>query len=217
MTPEHNSPGVAAIAAALADPNNDRAALLTSIVTVAKTVFCAAASSIALLDESTGELVFEAISGEGEHTLIGSRFPADRGIAGWVVASGQPLIVDKLASNSLFAWDVAESTGYIPGSIMAVPVSHNGRNLGVLEVLDPHPDSRASLPDLDLLTMLAAQAAIALASFTRSHAIQAASADSGEHSAITALTAALYDSDSPQHQAAVHLVGAITVLLGPAC
>jgi hypothetical protein len=37
------------------------------------------ASSILLLDEETEELVFEAVVGEGEDTLLGTRFPAGTG------------------------------------------------------------------------------------------------------------------------------------------
>ena len=61
-----------------------------SIVEVARAMFRAAASSIFLLDEATDELVFEAVSGEGEEELIGRRFPSGTGIAGWVARAGSP-------------------------------------------------------------------------------------------------------------------------------
>jgi GAF domain-containing protein len=162
----------AAIAAAIAAPSPDRHALLSSIVAVARSVFGAAACSIMLVDERTGELVFEATAGAGKADLVGSRFPTDRGIAGWVVSTGEALTVDDLSASAVFARDVAEDTRYVPDSIMAAPVSCAGTVLGVLEVLDPAPQSRSSLGDLELLTMLAGQAGIALRGSARDPAAQ---------------------------------------------
>ncbi|MGE7437879.1 GAF domain-containing protein [Kitasatospora sp. NPDC001175] len=136
--------------------------LLQSIVDVARAIFAAEASSVFLLDEEADELVFQAVSGRGEESLVGRRFPAGRGIAGWVAASGQPMVVDDLSRNSSFDRSLAESTDYVPSALMAVPLIHGDRVLGVLEVLDPAPRARASLPELDLLALFARQAAAAL-------------------------------------------------------
>ncbi|WP_258037394.1 MULTISPECIES: GAF domain-containing protein [unclassified Streptomyces] len=137
-------------------------ALLQSVVEVARAIFGAAASSVFLLDEEAEELVFQAVAGEGEDFLVGTRFPASRGIAGWVVSSGQAMIADDLAGLPAFARDLAESTRYVPSALMAVPLLSESRVLGVLEVLDPVPRSRADLDDLDLLALFAHQAALAL-------------------------------------------------------
>ncbi|MFJ9560556.1 GAF domain-containing protein [Streptomyces fuscichromogenes] len=136
--------------------------LLQSVVATAQAIFGAEASSIFLLDEAADELVFEAVSGQGEEFLVGTRFPAGRGIAGWVATSGEPVIVDDLTRNGSFARDLAESTRYVPDALMAVPLVHGSRVLGVLEVLDPVPQSRSSLGELDLLALFARQAAVAL-------------------------------------------------------
>ncbi|HEY9389997.1 MAG TPA: GAF domain-containing protein [Mycobacteriales bacterium] len=155
---EHN--GLGPTLAGL-DPQSRVAELLRSIVDVARAIFGAAASSIFLLDEATNELVFQAVSGQGEDFLVGTRFPANRGIAGWVVASGEALVVDDLASNAAFARDLAESTRYVPQALMAAPLISDDV-IGVLEVLDPVPQSRSSLGELDLLALFARQAAVAL-------------------------------------------------------
>jgi GAF domain-containing protein len=153
---------VAAVSAAVSDAGSESARLLQSIVDVARGIFDAKASSVFMLDELTGELVFEAVSGEGESKLVGQRFPASRGIAGWVVTSGEAMVVDDLTGNQTFARDIAESTGYVPRAMMAVPLSDGDQVLGALEVLDPSPAARASIAELDLLGMFATQAAIAL-------------------------------------------------------
>jgi GAF domain-containing protein len=135
---------------------------LQSVVHVAQAIFGAAASSVFLLDEPACVLVFQAVSGQGEEFLVGTRFPANRGIAGWVAMTGEPMIVNDLAADPTFARDLAESTHYVPEALMAAPLIHGGRVLGVLEVLDPNPQSRSSLTELGLLTLFAAQAATAL-------------------------------------------------------
>ncbi|MFF1459714.1 GAF domain-containing protein [Streptomyces sp. NPDC058330] len=139
-----------------------RRELLQSVVDVARAIFGAAASSVFLLDEEADELVFQAVSGEGEEFLVGRRFPAGRGIAGWVVTSGEPMVVDDLSSDASFDRALAQSTAYVPDAIMAAPLISDSRVLGVLEVLDPSPQARSGVRELDLLAMFARQAAAAL-------------------------------------------------------
>jgi GAF domain-containing protein len=144
----------------VADPLS--AELLQSVVDVARAIFGAQASSVFLLDHATDELIFHSVSGQGEDTLVGRRFPATSGIAGWVAVSGEPMVVNDLAENPAFDREIAESTQYVPRALMAAPLLHDGEVLGVLEVLDPAPQSRSSLNELDLLGLFARQAAVAL-------------------------------------------------------
>jgi GAF domain-containing protein len=149
-----------AVAAAETDPLS--AELLQSVVDVARAIFGAEASSMFLLDNATDELVFQSVSGRGEGFLVGRRVPAASGIAGWVVTSGEAVVVDDLSQSPVFDREVAESTDWVPTALMAAPLVHGERILGVLEVLDPAPQSRSSLNELDLLALFARQAATAL-------------------------------------------------------
>ena len=88
--------------------------LLRSIVEVARAIFEAKAASIMLSDEEADELVFEAVSGEGSETLIGRRFPASEGIAGWVLSSREPLVLDDVEQDPRFSRDVAEQPATCP-------------------------------------------------------------------------------------------------------
>ncbi len=151
----------AAAVGALASEDGHRA-LLQSIVDVARAIFDAKASSVFLLDEEADELVFEAVSGEGEEELVGMRFPSSTGIAGWVLVTRQPLVIDDLQQDPRFARQAAESTGYVPHGLMAVPLLIEERAVGVLEVLDRPNDTSFSLAEMDLLTLFAHQAAIGL-------------------------------------------------------
>ena len=89
----------AAVAAGALAAREGHRPLLQAIVEVARAIFGARAASVMLLDEGTAELVFEAVTGEGEDTLVGRRIPSGTGIAGWVAQSGQPLVVEDVASE----------------------------------------------------------------------------------------------------------------------
>jgi signal transduction protein with GAF and PtsI domain len=136
--------------------------VLQSIVEVARSIFGAAAASVFLLERETGDLVFEAVAGEGEALLPGTRFPSGTGIVGWTAACGQPLVVDDVSDAPQFAREAAESTGYIPRSIMAAPLFYDGDCIGVLEVLDRDSRRRCDLSDLDSLGLLATEIATVL-------------------------------------------------------
>ena len=145
--------------------------LLQSVVGVARHVYAAAASSVFMVDRDTGELTFAAVAGTGQQGLVGMRFPAGTGIAGWVASSCQTLIADDVSRTDRFARDAAASTGFLPSSIMAAPLLVDGECVGVLEVLDrgaTGPDgSGRDLDDLEMLDLLAVQAALGLALLRR--------------------------------------------------
>lgn len=136
--------------------------ILRSTVRLARLSFSAAAASVFLVDRDRDELVFEASSGEGEDRLIGMAIPADSGIAGWVVASGETLIVRSVDQNQRFNRSFAEQTGYVPEVLLAAPLEHDGEIIGVLEVLDPKLDEFGDIAAMDLLSELANQSCAAL-------------------------------------------------------
>lgn len=135
---------------------------LTAITTAARELFGAQACSLALLDADGAELVYTTASGAGAEDVTGMRLPAGQGMAGWVVMSGQPVAVDDLAADPRFARDVAEGTGYVPRSLLAVPVSADDEVLGVMTVLDRDQGRAGSDRDMVLLGLFADQAAHAL-------------------------------------------------------
>lgn len=133
---------------------------LRAIVEAVRELLNSAACSVAAVDEDEECLVFLAVSGEGADRVVGSRIPLSTGIAGWVVASGQSLTVSDTAQDSRFAADVASETGYVPKSLLAVPLQTDDDVLGVLEVLDAQvePDG----PSSRLLELHALQATLTL-------------------------------------------------------
>ena len=185
-------------------------ALLQAIVEAARAIFGAAASSVFLYDEERGELVFEAVAGEGSDELVGRRFPAGTGIAGSVLATRQPLVVEQVEQDPRFAREAAEATGYVPSGIMAVPLVSGDRPLGVLSVLDRRDRSRSALEEIELLGLFAEQAAIALdllAGARRGGQVESGPA--------ARLVAAVDDLEGGRRRAADRLLEALAELLGP--
>ena len=101
-------------------------------------LFAAAACSVALVDEEGETLRFVASDGAGAEAIVGVTIPVSRGIAGWAAMSGQPIAVRDVQTDARFARDVAESTNYVPSSILAAPMmTTEGEVMGVTSVLDP--------------------------------------------------------------------------------
>ena len=203
-----------AVAAGALPAEEQHQALLSSIVEVARAIFAARAASIFLLDESADELVFEAVAGEGADTLVGTRFPSSTGIAGWVLVTRQPLVIDDLSQDPRFARDVAESLGYVPRALMAVPLLHEERALGVLEVLDRVRGSRFALEEMELLGLFGSQAAIALDLLQRARRAGAVLAKADEEIATVARLARALDSlAGERREAGLRLLRALEEVL----
>jgi GAF domain-containing protein len=181
----------AAVAAGVLGAEEQFRALLQSIVDVARAIFKAKASSIFLLDEEADELVFEAVAGEGSESLVGRRFPSSTGIAGFVLVSRQPLVIEDVLQDPRFSREAAESTGFVPKGLMAVPLLHEERALGVLEVLDRPKEAKFTLAEMELLGLFASQAAVALDLLQRARRARAALAGDGELAIVARVAAAL--------------------------
>jgi GAF domain-containing protein len=203
----------AAAAAGVLGADEGYRELLRSIVGVARAIFGARASSIFLLDEEADELVFEAVAGEGSDSLLGTRLPSSTGVAGWVLSARTPLVLDDVSQDPRFARDVAERTGYVPYRLMAVPLLHEERALGVLQVLDREGE-RFSLEEMELLGLFAAQAAVALDLLQRARRARAALEGADEELGLVARLAAAVDARSEgDRDAALRFLAALEEIL----
>jgi GAF domain-containing protein len=203
----------AAVAAGVLGSEDQYRALLQSIVDVARAIFKAKASSILLLDEETDELVFEAAADEASEALIGKRFPSSTGIAGFVLVSRQPLVIEDVLTDPRFSRETAESTGFVPKGLMAVPLLHEERVLGVLEVLDRPSDTRFKLAEMELLGLFANQAAIALDLLQRARRAHQALRGDGELAVISRLAEKLEGRREEGAEGALRLLAELERLL----
>lgn len=156
---------LAAIAARLAaadrlTPATDEA-LLTSLAGVAVAALESQAASIALFDPATDRLVFRAAAGPATGDIVGVTLEPGVGIAGYAFTTGQPLAVADVSTDPRFERAVAETTGYVPSSLLAVPIVDASGAIGVLEALDARAGT-FSLHDIDLATAVAEAIAAAI-------------------------------------------------------
>ncbi len=135
--------------------------LVTAVAATAMRMFGAEACSVALLTDDDAELVFTTVVGAGADKVKGLRLPSGQGIAGWVAMSGQALVVSDLQQDPRWAGTTADAA-YTPRSILAAPIATSERVLGVIEILDRSEDRPEAAADLELLAVVADQAALAL-------------------------------------------------------
>jgi eukaryotic-like serine/threonine-protein kinase len=123
------------LAVSVAGPET-RQGLIEAIVRTAAGMFEAAAASIALRDQVTEEVVFQAAWGAGADEIVGVRVPVGTGIAGSVIESGEGVAVPSCRDDSRFSVQIAKGTGYVPHTMLAFPLRRDGEAIGVLSVLD---------------------------------------------------------------------------------
>jgi GAF domain-containing protein len=136
--------------------------LLDMIIRTAAQVLSAEAASLFLIDHETNELVFEVALGESATVARKFRVPLGQGIAGWVAMSGQPVAVSDASQDPRFAAGIAGAIGYIPKSVLCIPLRSAESIIGVVEIFDKANGQPFTAADMDLLGQFASQAAVAI-------------------------------------------------------
>jgi GAF domain-containing protein len=139
-------------------------AVLRSIVEATAGLFGAEAASIALHDRATDRLVFAVAAGDQGQGVVGLAIESGQGVAGYVFSTGQPIALADVAADARFGRSTAEQTGYVPRSLIAVPLGDDEGILGVLEILDKRGDGGFDLRDVELAGVFARQATVAIRS-----------------------------------------------------
>jgi GAF domain-containing protein len=134
---------------------------LAALAAVAVTTLESQAASVALYDTAADRLVFRAAAGPAAGDIVGVAIEPAVGIAGYAFSSGQPLAVADVSADPRFERSVAEASGYVPSSLLAVPIVGAEATLGVLEALDGRRGA-FSMRDIDLATSIAAAVAVAV-------------------------------------------------------
>lgn len=148
------------VAARLEPPAGE--AILRSVVDAAAALIRAEAASIALYDPGSDRLVFRVAAGEHGQGVLGLEIRPGDGVAGYVFASGEPLAIGETTIDPRFRREAAEQTGYVPRSLLAVPLADDAGTIGVLEVLDRRDGAPFDLADLEAAGVFARQATVAI-------------------------------------------------------
>ena len=120
--------------------------------------------SLAFVDPASGELVYEAAWGAGAEYVVGMRLAPGVGVAGAVLTSGQPAAVADCRADARFAAVVAAETGYIPHTMVAVPLRGPGLPPGILQALDRRDGSPYTDADVERALSAAELVRLALSS-----------------------------------------------------
>lgn len=135
--------------------------LLRSIVTTTVSLFEAEAASIALYRPVQDTLEFVIAAGAQGQGVVGLSIPAAQGIAGYAYTTGEPIAIAEPERDERFTKDFSAGTGYVPRSILAVPMRSESRVTGVLEILDKRSGT-FTMRDIELAVVFADQAAVAI-------------------------------------------------------
>ena len=123
-------------------------------------------------------------------------------------------VLDAVKRWQALPAETAESTGYVPRAMMSVPLLHDERALGVLNVLDRSQEIEFSLGQMELLGLFANQAAIALDLLQRARHARAVLTQSGSDAgAVARIAAALEDLDEEQREPVLRLLTALDDVL----
>jgi adenylate cyclase len=139
-------------------------ALLTKIVHATSTVIRADRASLFLHDAKPNELWSVVAEGVEAREL---RFPADRGLAGWVFERGEAVNLADAYADPRFNPEIDAETGYHTQSALTVPVTtRDGRRVGVMQALNRRDSPAFGPADQERMAAFAAQAAVAIENAT---------------------------------------------------
>jgi signal transduction histidine kinase len=136
--------------------------LLKQILDSAIDILNCEAGSLFLVDEGTGEIVFEVVAGPVAGVLIGTRLPPGTGLVGKAVDSGQPVIANNVHRDKAWFEKVEEKTGFVNRDLLVVPMFIKDRVIGVIEVINKKDFMPFGNPDAELLATFSSQAAVAI-------------------------------------------------------
>jgi eukaryotic-like serine/threonine-protein kinase len=123
-----------------------RRPLLEAVVQATAGAFDAAAASIALVDQAQHQLVYVAAWGAGAKEIVGMKLARGAGLAGAAAETGKTQIAPRCRTDPRFAAQIARGTGYVPYTMLVLPVRHDEAVIGVLSLLDRR-DGEPYLPD----------------------------------------------------------------------
>ncbi len=138
--------------------------LLRKIAATAVELTGSEGSSILLRDVRTGELRFRTAAGSQSGELLEADVlvPIEGSIAGTVLTSGELTIVNDAQADPRHFGEVGQQVGTETRSLLAVPLQIKDQRIGVLETINKQGGGRFDQEDVETLTALAAQAAVAI-------------------------------------------------------
>lgn len=136
--------------------------LLELIIDTGTRMLQAKASSLLLLDPKSKKLFFKVAIGERKEEVRQYELDVGQGIAGFVAETGEPLLIPDVREDPRWYKEISESIGFQTRSIACVPMKVNDEIIGVVEIIDKEDGSALHQDDMQLLTVFAELAAMAI-------------------------------------------------------
>jgi signal transduction histidine kinase len=150
--------------------------LLRSILRVAADMLDCEMASILLYNEQRGDLTFISATGPDVAHLAEIPVPLDGSIAGLIFRTGEPVIINDVASDPRHYTRVGEVTRSQSRSLLGVPMRRTGRTIGVLEAVNKR-QVEFTPTDTEVLSVVASQAAVAIQNAQLVHDLRRAHAE----------------------------------------
>lgn len=135
--------------------------LLDVVLDLSARITEAQASSLLLIDERSGKLKLH-VSPKQRDIQTGLELELGQGLAGWTALHGQPVLSNQPQADTRFCPELEEQLGFSINSLICVPVLRRGKVMGVVTALNKSNDKTFDQHDLDVLSSLADQIAVAL-------------------------------------------------------
>lgn len=133
--------------------------LLKVIAEETKIAIQADRCTVFMYDKEKNELWSKVALGMDSQEI---RFPADKGLAGYVVKTGEPLNIADAYNDPRFNPDIDKKTGYVTKTILCMPIKNNNQEIiGAFQVLNKL-GTVFTKSDEDLLIAIGGNASIAI-------------------------------------------------------
>ncbi len=117
--------------------------------------------SLLMVDEAAKDLYYAIAVGEDSDSLRGLRVPLGQGVAGWVAATGNPLVVPNVSLDPHWSTFARNHPDLDIHSIACVPIRSGENTLGVIQLLNSKLDLLSEY-SISFLRILCDYAAIAI-------------------------------------------------------
>ena len=139
----------------------DLEATLRLVMDQARELMQADRSTLFMLSKDDGELWSKVATADGKE-IVEIRISANRGIAGYVASTGQPLNIADAYKDPRFDPTTDKKTGYVTRNILCMPVFNSGGELiGVTQLINKNQGSFTT-SDEEFMRAFNIQAGIAL-------------------------------------------------------
>ena len=122
----------------------------------------AEASSIYELDEEKNELFIRVARGEKKDLIKKVRLKVGEGIAGRVVQTSEPMVVQDARKEKRFSDQYDRMSGFKTRSLICVPLILRDKSIGAIQILNKKSGKHFSDADLEILISLSQQIAVAM-------------------------------------------------------